>query len=196
MFRRYMLAMSVFGAGHLMLTPLLVVCLDDVLGLSEIVQVALTTAVPVVVMPFAIQPWARLLDKHHVVVYRSIHAWVAVAGALLLATAVLAQSPVLLWPGALLMGISLAAGSLGWSLGHNDFAPRGEETRYMALHVTLTGLRGLTAPPLAILIYHGLREALPGFEAWSLVLPAGFILAGAWLFTGMRWRLASQPRPA
>jgi MFS family permease len=195
MFRRYMLAMSVFGAGHLMLTPLLVVCLDDVLGLSEIVQVALTTALPVVVMPFAIQPWARLLDRHHVVVYRSIHAWVAVAGVLLLATAVLARLPVLLWPGALLMGISLAAGSLGWSLGHNDFAPRGEETRYMALHVTLTGLRGLTAPPLAILIYHGLRRALPGFEAWSLVLPAGFILAGAWLFTDMRWRLPSYPRP-
>jgi MFS family permease len=50
-FRRYMLAMSVFGAGHLMLTPLLVVCIDDVLGAPEIVQVAVTAALPVLVMP-------------------------------------------------------------------------------------------------------------------------------------------------
>ncbi len=185
-FRRYMLAMSVFGAGHLMLTPLLVVCMDDVLGAPEIVQVAVTAALPVLVMPVAIQPWARFLDRHHVIVFRSVHAWVAVAGAALLAGAVLAALPALLWPGALLMGISLAAGSLGWSLGHNDFAPRGEETRYMALHVTLTGLRGLLAPPVAILAYHGLRRLHPGVETWVLVVPVALIVAGAWLFTSMR----------
>ena len=185
-FRRYMLAMSVFGAGHLMLTPLLVVCMDDRLAAPEIVQVAVTVALPVLVMPVAIQPWARFLDRHHVIVFRSVHAWIAVAGAVLLAVAVLAQLPVLLWPGALLMGISLAAGSLGWSLGHNDFAPRGEETRYMALHVTLTGLRGLLAPPAAILAYHGLRWLHPGIESWVLVLPVALIAAGAWQFTAMR----------
>ena len=185
-FRRYMLAMSVFGAGHLMLTPLLVVCMDDVLAAPEIVQVAVTAALPVLVMPVAIQPWARFLDRHHVIVFRSVHAWIAVAGAVLLAGAVLAALPALLWPGALLMGVSLAAGSLGWSLGHNDFAPRGEETRYMALHVTLTGLRGLLAPPAAILAYHGLRRLHPGIEAWVLLVPVALIVAGAWLFTSMR----------
>jgi hypothetical protein len=185
-FRRYMLAMSIFGAGHLMLTPLLVVCIDDVLGASEMVQVAITAALPILVMPVAIQPWARFLDRHHVVVYRSVHAWIAVGGAMLLAIAILAGKSVLLWPGALLMGISLAAGSLGWSLGHNDFAPRGEETRYMALHVTLTGLRGLVAPPVAILAYYGLQRARPGLEAWAMLLPVGLIALGAWQFTSMR----------
>ena len=86
----------------------------------------------------------------------------------------------------LLMGISLAAGSLGWSLGHNDFAPRGEETRYMALHVTLTGLRGLLAPPVAILAYYGLRRLSPGIETWSMSLPVGLIVSGAWQITAMR----------
>jgi MFS family permease len=185
-FRRYMLAMSIFGAGHLMLTPLLVVCIDDVLRASEMVQIAITAALPILVMPVAIQPWARFLDRHHVLVYRSVHAWIAVAGAVLLAIAILAGHSVLLWPGALLMGISLAAGSLGWSLGHNDFAPRGEETRYMALHVTLTGLRGLVAPPVAILAYHGLQRVRPGFEPWVMLLPVGLIALGAWQFTSMR----------
>jgi len=192
-FRRYMLAMSIFGAGHLMLTPLLVVCIDDVLGASEMVQVAITAALPILVMPVAIQPWARFLDRHHVVVYRSVHAWIAVGGAVLLAIAILAGQPLLLWPGALLMGISLAAGSLGWSLGHNDFAPRGEETRYMALHVTLTGLRGLVAPPVAILAYYGLQRARPGLEAWAMLLPVGLIALGAWQFTAMRRSVTGVP---
>jgi MFS family permease len=193
-FRRYMLAMSVFGAGHLMLTPLLVIGTDDVLGASEIVQIAVTAALPALVMPLAIQPWAWFLDRHHVIVFRSVHAWIAVAGAVLLVAAVLARVPALLWPGALLMGVSHAAGSLGWSLGHNDFAPRGEETRYMALHVTLTGLRGLLAPPVAILAYHGLHRLRPGAEPWALLLPVALIAAGAWLFTAMRrsWGDASR----
>jgi MFS family permease len=185
-YRRYMMAMSTFGAGNLMLTPLMVVCLDDVLHASELVQVAVTAALPIVMMPLCLQPWAAFLDRHHVIVFRSVHAWIAVAGSMLLALAVLLHALWLVWPGALLMGISLAAGSLGWSLGHNDFAPRGEETRYMALHVTLTGLRGLVAPPAAILAYYGLRRLGPGLEGWSMVLPVGLIGWGAWQFTSMR----------
>ena len=185
-FRRYMFAMSLFGAGVLSLTPLMIVCLDDVLGLSEMMQVAVTAAVPILVMPLAIQPWARFLDRHHVIVFRSVQGWLAVAAAAVLAAAVLARTPLLLWPGALLLGVSNAAGSLGWSLGHNDFAPRGEETRYMALHVTLTGLRGLVAPPLAIVAYHLVERASPGAGAWSLTLPVALLCAGAWQFSRMR----------
>jgi len=195
-YRRYMVAQSTFGAGHLMLTPLLVVCLDEVLHAPEIVQVAVTAALPIIVMPLVLQPWARFLDRHHIIVYRAVHAWIAVAGATLLAASVLVHVPWLMWPGALLMGISLAAGSLGWSLGHNDFAPRGEETRYMALHVTLTGLRGLLAPPVAILAYYGLRRLHPGIETWSMVLPVGFIAGGAWQFTVMRRDFVADTSPA
>ena len=184
-FRRYMYAMSLFGAGNLTLIPVLVVCFDEVLHLPSFWQIAVTTAVPVLVIPFAIQPWARYLDHHHVVAFRSVHGWVLVAASILLVAAVLLRQPVLVWPGALLMGVSLAAGSLGWSLGHNDFAPRGEETRYMALHVTLTGLRGLLAPPLAVLAYHGLEHLHRGLGPWALMLPLALIVAGAREFTVM-----------
>lgn len=185
-YRQYMVAMSIFGAGMLALTPLMVMSLDDVLGASEFVQVAVTAAVPIVVIPFAIHPWARFLDRAHVVEFRSVHGWVLVAAATLLVAAVLLGWPVLLWPGSLLLGVSLAAGSLGWSLGHNDFAPRGEETRYMALHVTLTGLRGLLAPPFAIGAYHLLDAWRPGTGAWALLLPLALIVIGARRFTEMR----------
>jgi hypothetical protein len=157
-----------------------------VLQASELVQVAVTSAVPIIMMPLVLQPWAAFLDRHHVIVFRSVHAWVMVGAAALFALAVLLHVTWLVWPGALLMGVSYAAGSLGWSLGHNDFAPRGEETRYMALHVTLTGLRGLLAPPAAIVAYHGLKWLAPGFETVSMLLPFATILAGAFLFLAMR----------
>jgi hypothetical protein len=63
----------------------------------------------------------------------------------------------------------------------------------MALHVTLTGLRGLVAPPLAILAYHGLQRLRPGFEPWTIVLPVGLIALGAWQFTAMRREVANLP---
>ena len=119
------------------------------------------------------------------VAFRSVHGWVLVTAAGLLATAILLRASFLVWPGAVLMGISLAAGNLGWSLGHNDFAPRGEETRYMALHVTLTGLRGLLAPPLVVAAYYALEYLRVGMGRWALVLPLALIAAGAREFTAM-----------
>jgi hypothetical protein len=185
-FRHYMLAMSLFGAGFLTLTPLMVICLDDVLRASEFVQVAVTTAVPILTIPLAIRPWAHFLDKHHVIVFRSVHSKVGAVASILLVLAVLLHVPLLLWPGALLLGVSLAAGSLGWTLGHNDFAPRGEETRYMALHVTLTGVRGLLAPPIGIAAYYLLGMWREGAGAWALLLPLALVCAGAREFSAMR----------
>ena len=98
-FRRYMYAMSLFGAGNLTLIPVLVVCFDEVLHLPAFWQIAVTTAVPVLVIPFAIQPWASYLDRHHVVAFRSVHGWVLVAASGLLAAAILLRLPILVWPG-------------------------------------------------------------------------------------------------
>jgi MFS family permease len=185
-FRRYMYVMSLFGAGNLMFTPILVVCLDEVMKLPELWQIAITTALPVLVIPLAIQPWAHYLDRHRVIVFRSIHGWVYLAAVSLLALGILAGWPVLLWPGALLMGVSMAAGSLGWTLGHNDFAPRGEETRYMALHVTLSGLRGLLAPPVGIALYYVLEWLHEGLGPWAMLLPMALAAMAAVEFTAMR----------
>jgi hypothetical protein len=185
-FRRYQYAMSTFGAGMLSLTPLMVICLGDVLRLPALWQVLVMTAIPVLVVPFAIQPWARYLDTHRVVAFRSVHGKVTTVAVVLLVTAVLARVPWLLAPGSLLLGTSLAAGNLGWTLGHNDFAPRGEETRYMALHVTLTGMRGLVAPPLTIAVYHLLERMHAGLGPAALLLPTILVGSGAYQFHAMR----------
>jgi len=144
-------------------------------------------------VPIAVQPWARYLDTHRVLAFRAVHGRVNVVAVLILVTAVLLHWPLLLLPGALLMGVSTAAGSLGWTLGHNDFAPRGEETRYMALHVTLTGLRGLVAPPLTIGLYYALEALHPHAGPGALFLPLALIAGGARRFHRMhRARVAAN----
>jgi hypothetical protein len=193
-FRDYQLAMSMFGAGMLSLTPLLVVCQNDVLGLPAFWQVLVTTAIPVLVVPFAIRPWAAYLDNHRVLAFRAVHGRFSVSAMVLLITAVFVKMPSLLIPGALLMGVSNAAGSLGWTLGHNDFAPRGEETRYMALHVTMTGIRGLLTPPLAIGLYYVLDAWRAGWGVLALLLPFGLTFAGARRFKQMHLGQAAPHR--
>lgn len=184
-FRRYQTALSLFGAGLLALTPLLVVSLSDALRVPALWQVLVTTTLPILVVPFAIQPWARYLDAHRVLAFRAVHGRVQVVGVTLLVAAVLLRIEWLLWPGAIVMGVALAAGGLAWTLGHNDFAPRGEETRYMAVHVTLTGMRGLVAPPLAIALYHGLEAFGRGLGPHALLAPYTLVLVGAWRFSAL-----------
>lgn len=193
-FRDYQMAMSVFGAGNLALIPLLIVCLNEVLGLPAFTQVLIATALPILIIPFAVQPWARYLDRHRVLAFRAVHGRVNVTAIALLVAAVLLRQAWLLVPGSLLLGVSSAAGNLGWTLGHNDFAPRGEETRYMALHVTLTGMRGLVAPPLTIGLYYLLEAWQPHAGSYALLVPLGLVIEGARRFQSMhRARLATKP---
>ena len=77
-FREYQLAMSMFGAGMLSLTPLMVVCQNEVLGLPAFQQVLVTTAIPVLVVPFAVQPWASYLDRHRVLAFRAVHGRITI----------------------------------------------------------------------------------------------------------------------
>ena len=57
--------------------------------------------------------------------------------------------------------------------GHNDFAPRERLSAYMAVHVTLTGVRGAFAPFLGMAQYLGwdAKGYVPGSSG-----------LGAWLF--------------
>ena len=185
-FRAYMFWMSLYGAGNLMLNGQLVVLFSDRLQLSSLRQILLLTVVPLMLMPVFLPWWARLFDRGHVIEYRSRQCWALVAAIVLLTLGVLLRQQWLLWPGAILTGISYAGASLGWNLGHNDFAPTGRAQHYMGVHVTLTGVRGLIAPPLGMLCYEVLEWQHTGMGALAMLLPLGLVVAGAIGFVKMR----------
>ena len=94
----------------------------------------------------------------------------------------------------MLFGIATAGANLGWNLAHNDFASLGRVQHYMGVNVTLTGMRGLIAPPLGAIVYTLLERHSPGAGRYALLLPLGLTLAGAIGFNRMKLaRTGSRP---
>ena len=179
--------MSVFGAGNLMLTPLMVVCLDDVLQASELVQVAVTSAVPIIMMPLVLQPWAAFLDRHHVIVYRSVHAWVTVGGSALLALAVLLHVDLARLAGVAADGhvaTPRAAWAGRWATTISRRAARKRATWPCTSRSRACAACWRRRPRSSRITDCG--GWLPGFETVSMLLPFAMILAGAFLFMAMR----------
>jgi hypothetical protein len=185
-FRRYMFWMSMYGSGNLMLNAQMVVLFSDRLHLSSTTQVVLLTALPLLLMPVFLPAWARLFDQGHVIDYRSRQCWSLVAAMAIMGVAVLLRVPWLLWPASVLLGASYAGANLGWNLGHNDFASLGRAQHYMGVHVTLTGVRGLLAPPLGMLCYQWLESLRGGLGIAALLIPFTMVTAGALGFVRMR----------
>lgn len=185
-YRQYMFWMGLFGSGNLMLTSQLVVILSDVLDVPGGTQILLLAVVPLVTLPAFIPVWARMFDGSHVIVYRSRQAWALVAAVASLTLAVLVEWSPLLWLGAMLYGAAMAGAHLGWNLGHNDFAAPGRAQHYMGVHVTLTGVRGMFAPVLGILVYQAFEAMHAGWGRYSMFAPLALTVAGAVGFNRMR----------
>jgi hypothetical protein len=185
-FRRYMFWMGLYGAGNLMVVAQLVVLFNDRLHLANVQQVLLLTALPLLLMPLFLPAWARLFDRGHVIAYRARQCWALVAASATMSMAVWLRVPWLLWPASVMLGASYAGANLGWNLGHNDFATLGRAQHYMGVHVTLTGVRGLLAPPLGMLCYEWLEALRPGAGIAALWIPVTMVTVGAVGFVRMR----------
>ncbi|HEX9473812.1 MAG TPA: MFS transporter, partial [Steroidobacteraceae bacterium] len=178
-FRAYMFWLGLYGSGNLMMNAQLVVLFTDRLHLGGLTQILLLTVVPLMLTPLFLPLWARLFDRGHIIEYRSRQCWALVGAIVVLTLAVMLRLPWLLWAGAVLVGASYAGANLGWNLGHNDFASLGRAQHYMGVHVTLTGVRGLLAPPLGMICYEWLEWGRAGWGAAAMLLPLGLVTAGA-----------------
>jgi MFS family permease len=185
-YRRFMGALALYGAGNLMIAAQLVVMYSDELHLAPALQVAMLTIVPLLCVPLFTPMWARMFDAGHVVEFRARQCWVLIAAMGVVILAVFTGVTPLLWLAAVLFGIATAGANLGWNLGHNDFASLGKVQQYMGVNVTLTGMRGLIAPPAGVLVYSALERAHPGTGRYALVLPMAMTLAGAIGFNRMK----------
>lgn len=198
-FRQYMTGMMIFGGGNLMLIPMLVILLSERMDLSQWQQVVITSSLPLVVLCFSIPFWAKLLDRLHIFSYRAIQCWYFVASSALFALAFILGSAALLWPASIILGGAYAGGNLGWNLGHDDFSSDGTAAHYMAIHVTLTGMRGLIVPFVGVGFYQFLVATAPHYASYALLLPLVLNTAGSISFVVMhvrrKQRLAGEGAP-
>jgi MFS family permease len=185
-YRQFMTWLALFGAGNLMIGGQLVILFTDHLHLSVAQQVGMLTIVPLLCVPVFTPVWARLFDSGHVIEFRARQCWSLVVAMSVMIAGVFLHSTPVLWCAALLYGISIAGSNLGWNLGHNDFASLGKVQQYMGVNVTLTGMRGLIAPPLGAIVYTLLERQSPGAGRYALLLPLGLTLTGAIGFNHMK----------
>jgi len=181
-FSRYMLSMFVLGSGNLMFMAPLIVYLNEYTDVSRSSQILITTAVPLALIPIAVGWWARLLDGNHVFHFRAIHSWGFVLAISLFLTASISGLNQLYFVGAVFYGVAISGGVIGWNLGHNDFVGDASPMTYMAVHVTLTGIRGFLAPLLGISFYQWLESVQTGAGQWALTMPLVVSSIGGLLF--------------
>ncbi|MGC4027842.1 MAG: MFS transporter [Steroidobacteraceae bacterium] len=185
-YRRFMTCLAFYGAGNLMIGAQLVVIFSDQLHLPAARQLAVLTIVPLLCIPVFTPLWARMFDAGHVIEFRARQCWALVAAMCLMILAIFTRQYWLMWIAAVFWGLSTAGAHLGWNLGHNDFASLGKVQQYMGVNVTLTGMRGLVAPPLGMLIYGWLERLQAGAGRFALLLPVAMTIAGAVGFNMMK----------
>jgi MFS family permease len=186
-YRRFMTCLAFYGAGNLMIGAQLVILYSDQLHIPAALQVGILTIVPLLCIPLFTPMWARLFDAGHVIEFRARQCWVLIGAMTVVIAAVFTGTIWLLWVAAVLFGIATAGANLGWNLGHNDFASLGKVQQYMGVNVTLTGMRGLIAPPLGVMVYTGLERFHAGAGRFALVLPIAMTLIGAIGFNRMKY---------
>lgn len=188
-FGKYMLAMFLLGSGNLMFMAPLIVFLNEHTSLTQLDQILITTAIPLALIPFVVGLWAKLLDGHHIFYFRALHSWGFVLAILIFFVAQMEKSTSIFYLGSFIYGIAISGGVIGWNLGHNDFVKKEEKNQrkenpmdYMAVHVTLTGVRGLIMPLLGIGLYQWLELQAEELGRFALLLPFSFTTSGAILF--------------
>ena len=184
-FRQYMAAMMLFGSGNLMVLALLVVTLSEQLGVERSAQVLITSSVPLVFLCFSTRAWGRFLDQRHILAYRAVHSWFFVAAFVAFAAGAVAGLVWPFWLGSALLGLATGGAYVGWNLGHNDFTDDARSSLYMAIHVTLTGLRGGLMPLVGVGLYQWLEVRADGAGRWAMLLPLALSFAGAVAFVAM-----------
>ena len=190
LYRRYMVCMMVLGTGNLMFMAPLILIMNRQMGLTSFSQVIVTAALPTLIVPLSARYWSRALASEHVIGFRHRNSRWYVYAIAVAAAGVLLQLEWVLWTAAVVFGIAIGGGMLGWNLGHNDFAPEERVADYLGLHVSLTGLRGLIAPLIGVWFYGLLESFEPGRGRWALLLPLTLTASGSIAF----WRFHRDHR--
>jgi hypothetical protein len=204
-YRRFMSAQFMLGAPNLAAVPIFILALKDHFELQWTQSMLLTRVIPILIPVLVVPMWGRLLDRMHIVRFRSYHSWVFVLANALIAISFLTESLVVLYASRVVLGVAFGGGLLAWELGHHDFARREEAASYMAIHVTLTGVRGIFAPFVGTWMYasldprwFGLSADGPGLGPWTFFVLAALSVWGAWMFVSLYrdTRHRTRARPA
>jgi Major Facilitator Superfamily len=178
-YRAYQICQLLIGFGNIMSWAPFVIIAKQQFDIDYFWGIMLTQVIPLMMMPFTIPLWAKLLDSVHIVQFRAIHSWIFVASMLCALVAGQANILWLLFAASVFRGIAFGGGALAWNLGHLQFVKADKSQDYMSIHVTLTGLRGLTAPFVGVALYNAIESRYPNEGSWTFAATLVITTAGA-----------------
>ncbi len=187
-YRRYMQVMFLFGSGNLSVLAIYVLLVAEQIDVSRLQQMLVTSTIPMLALPLTIPLWAALFTRTNIARFRVTQGGFFLAAMLTMGAGILTGQLLLLCLAAAFSGTGTSAGNIGWHLGHNAFATDGRATDYMAVHVSLTGLRGILAPLAGVAVYQWLVGIAPEHGVYALAFPFSLTLIGTLGF----WRLSTR----
>lgn len=191
-YRRYQTCQFMIGIGNMMSWAPFVIIAKEQFGLDYLPGLMLTQVIPLLMMPIFIPFWAKFMDRVHIVTFRAVHSWVFVVTFVLSLIAAQTDTLWLLYAASVARGIAFGGGALAWNLGHLQYVKPERSTDYMAVHVTLTGVRGLTAPFLGVALYSLYESFWPGEGSWVFAVGLVITLCGTFGFKSLSRAVIKQ----
>lgn len=171
-FRWYLIWQYVGGMANMMGETVIIYIIGKLtIGFEDweyTVTMLLNSTVPMVTMIVAMHLWARYMDRVHIVQFRSRQSILWVVNQAMNWIGAAMGSLVFLFFQRVGQGFTRGGGTLAWHLGHNDFSSRDAAPVYMGIHVTLTGVRGLSSPFIAMALFE-----IPGIGYHVFLITTG-----------------------
>jgi hypothetical protein len=149
---------SIYGMGFIMIQPVLPIFLVDMLKLSytgNFIAKGVIAQIPILLLSPYLGKWH---DKLHPFRFITVFfGLLALFPALIIASALTLQTPwlaeTLAYLAFAMFGLAMAGVNIAWNMGSIFFAGKHDAGVYQSVHVTMTGIRGVIAPLLGLLLY-------------------------------------------
>ncbi len=169
---------SIYGMGFIMMTPIIPIYLVDVLQLSYTTNFLAKGMISQVGLLFLSPYIGKIHDRMHPFKFISMaFAMLFIFPVLIILSSLFTATPVVSIPivfaAYLVFGIAMAAVNISWNMSSIYFAGKEDAAMYQSVHVTMTGIRGVIAPGLGLILmkFIGIRAVF--------VVAAGFLLSAS-----------------
>ncbi len=186
-FFRYQSAFFASGFGNLLSLGLVAEVMREELQSPAWAMGMVVAFFPILLQPLSAPLWGRLLDRISPMSARALFSFSMMLTYSLYCYGGLAMA---LWPfllGSLVQGASQSGTQINWTTGSLYFAPSERVPLYNSLHVVLTGVRGLLAPPIGAWLFGPV-----GLGSWVFSISVALALVG---MVGMMRLAAADPGP-
>lgn len=163
-----------FGFANLWIYPIRIVYLVDQMGLSPLKVTILSSVIVEVARLMFLPVWARIFDRINFILSRMIMNAFFVVGIYMYFHAET------LWGiglASFLHGVGFSGGRLSWGLWVTRMVPKERSGEYMAVHVGMTGLRGLIGPFLGFAMLNYLKPFGNHYQNIAMISSGLFLLS-------------------